>query len=497
MSRLLTNSLFNLLGQVLPLVIALVAWPVAIGGLGLELAGILTFAWTLLGYFAFFDLGLGRGTTKFFAEALQRERHDELADILWVSFTLNAAIGFVALVALLAGASALTALMQVPAARADLAATIFAILAFAIPAVTINAVLRGVLEAAERFDIVNLIKVPSNSALFLIPAVCVPLGMDLVPIVALMVASRWLTVLASFWSVARLFPAPVRVFSFRPARAGAMLRYGGWVSVSNLMNPLVTYGERFLIPGMLSLTMLTYYTAPYELVARMAIIPASISLTLFPRFSSGSLAGERDARALVVRPSIYIVLVMTPLALGLLAFAPEILRIWLGGDFAEVTGTMLMVLAVSFFFNALAYVPLAALQGMGRPEVKAWLDIIAAAVFGVLCWGGITLFGITGAAWAKLAVTLLDAVVLLVFALHLLRMPARFLFVDGMGALLALSLVLLALSFAGTLLALPVAARAALFASSLAVHALHFWNRTASDDDRLRIRSVVARWRSA
>ncbi len=497
MSRLLTNSLFNLLGQVLPLVIALVAWPLAIGGLGLELAGVLTFAWTMLGYFAFFDLGLGRGTTKFFAEALQQKRHDDLADILWVSFMLNVAIGLLTLAVLMLSASTLVHALNVPAARVELTTTVFRVLALSIPAVTVTAVLRGILEAAERFDLVNLIKVPSNSALFLIPAVCIPLGMDLVPIVALMVASRWATVIAYFWSVARRFPSPVRAFTFRPARAGALLRYGGWVSVSNLMNPLVTYGERFLIPGMLSLTMLTYYTAPFELVARMAIIPASISLTLFPRFSGGGLAGDADARALLVRPSIYLVLVMTPLALVFLAFAPEILHLWLGGDFADVAATMLMVLAVSFFFNALAYVPLAALQGMGRPDVKAWLDIVAALLFGALCWFGITWFGITGAAWAKLAVTLLDTVVLLIFALRLLGVPGGIFLSDGMGSLLALSCAMFALAFAATQMDLPILVRALLFTSLLAGFLLRFWRHAATDDDRARFRLAVARWRSA
>jgi O-antigen/teichoic acid export membrane protein len=64
------NTLFNLIGQGLPLVVAVVTIPLIIQGLGIDRFGLLSLAWVVLGYFAIFDLGLGRATTKFVAEAL-------------------------------------------------------------------------------------------------------------------------------------------------------------------------------------------------------------------------------------------------------------------------------------------------------------------------------------------------------------------------------------------------------------------------------------------
>jgi O-antigen/teichoic acid export membrane protein len=63
-SLLARNTLFNLIGQGLPLVVAVVTIPFIIQGLGIDRFGLLSLAWVVLGYFAIFDSGLAIG--KFF-----------------------------------------------------------------------------------------------------------------------------------------------------------------------------------------------------------------------------------------------------------------------------------------------------------------------------------------------------------------------------------------------------------------------------------------------
>jgi len=71
------NTLINFIGQVLPLLAGLVALPLIIHGLGTDRFGILSLAWVILGYFSVFDLGLGRATTKYVAEALGIGNEDQ------------------------------------------------------------------------------------------------------------------------------------------------------------------------------------------------------------------------------------------------------------------------------------------------------------------------------------------------------------------------------------------------------------------------------------
>ena len=66
------NTVLNVIGQGLPLLVGVAAMPVVTRGLGPARFGVLALAWALLGYVTVFDLGLGRASTKFSAEALGR-----------------------------------------------------------------------------------------------------------------------------------------------------------------------------------------------------------------------------------------------------------------------------------------------------------------------------------------------------------------------------------------------------------------------------------------
>src|SRR5215467_1959183 len=92
--RLLTrNWVFNLMGWIVPLSVAVVAIPYVVRGLGAERFGALSIASALLGYFGIFDLGLGRATTKFVAESLARCESERLSQVVWTSLWVQLLFG--------------------------------------------------------------------------------------------------------------------------------------------------------------------------------------------------------------------------------------------------------------------------------------------------------------------------------------------------------------------------------------------------------------------
>src|SRR5947209_11721446 len=74
MQRVARWTGYNLLGQGVPLVVGMASMPVITRALGDARFGLLALMWAIIGYFSLLDLGLGRATTKFVAEALAR--HD-------------------------------------------------------------------------------------------------------------------------------------------------------------------------------------------------------------------------------------------------------------------------------------------------------------------------------------------------------------------------------------------------------------------------------------
>jgi O-antigen/teichoic acid export membrane protein len=92
--------LFNLIGQGLPLVVAVVTIPFIIQGLGTERFGLLSLAWVVLSYFAIFNLGLGRATTKFVAEALGKGEENQVPRLVWTAVTVQAFFGLLGAIVL-------------------------------------------------------------------------------------------------------------------------------------------------------------------------------------------------------------------------------------------------------------------------------------------------------------------------------------------------------------------------------------------------------------
>jgi len=83
------NSVFNLLGQGIPFLAALVAIPPLIRGLGTDRFGVLTLAWMVIGYFSLFDLGLGRALTQVVAERISAGRDTVAPPLVWAALTFN------------------------------------------------------------------------------------------------------------------------------------------------------------------------------------------------------------------------------------------------------------------------------------------------------------------------------------------------------------------------------------------------------------------------
>lgn len=438
------NVVLNLLGQGLPLVVALATMPFVIRGLGTERFGILGLAWVVLSYFTIFDLGLGRATTKFVAEALGVGEGQRVPAIVWNAVAVQAGLGAVGAF-LLAGIAPVLVhrILTIPEGLVDEAESSFYVLAVAVPIVLVSSSFRGVLEAAHRFDLVNAVKAPLSAMVFFVPLVGVLLQWDLPGIIALLVLFQGAGLVAYYYLARWIIPSLKTLPHFRRGMLRTLVSYGGWVAVSNIVGPILVYLDRFMIGTVVTIAAVGYYTAPYEMVTRLWIVPASVVSALFPAFSTMSVSGGREAlQALVTRSMKFLLFIVGPVIVFVVVFGRFILDIWLGPDFAEQSALALRILGIGILVNSLAQVLYSSIQAVGRPDLTAKFHLAELPVHVVVAWVLVTTWGITGAAAAWSIRVALDAVLLFVAAWRLRLVSPRSVFLERLPQTLVILVAL-------------------------------------------------------
>jgi O-antigen/teichoic acid export membrane protein len=488
------NAFLNLVGQALPLLVAVATIPVIVRGLGTERFGILSLAWVSLGQFALFDLGLGRATTKFVAEALSTGDEDQVGRLVWTTVTTQFVLGLFGAF-LMVGVTPLVVehVLNIPPALVGETKLTFYLLALSVPVVLVSSSLSGVLEADQRFDLVNAVKVPSSIATVLLPLVGVRMGLQLPGILGLLLFARAAALLALAVLDLWVFPKLKKPLLLGLEASYALFHFGGWVMVSNILLPVLRYLDRFMIGAVLSVPAVAYYSVSFDIMDRLWIIPSSLALTIFPAVSALSASNQHARTQALFECSVKFLLVVTaPLIIVLIAFAGTLLRAWLGPEFAQHGTTAFQVLAAGAAIGLMAPISGSVLQGYGRPDILAKLYILYIPANIVLVWVLVRTLGIPGAALSAAVRTVIDACVLLFIACRMIHLsPLRFLknlsgplaSVCGFGLLSWMALWTSEVLLVQVILMCTITS---LFAGTV-------WRWIMSDEDKRTVRSLLTR----
>ncbi len=394
------NSIWNLFGGAISLLVGFLSIPYAIKGLGKDGFGILTIAWVILGYFGLFDLGFSQATTKYAAGYLSKGRTDKVTSVFWVSLITSLSMGFVGSIILFVFTPLLTGrILSIPTALLNDAQNSFMILSGVLPFIIATTSLKGILAASNRFDLLNKIQAPSNILTYIIPCSAFVFGSSLTVVIILISVMRFLIFFIYLYYSFLLHPYLSKKVLFEKEIFKNMLGFGGWISLSNFVSPLLVYLDRFLIGSLLSVSLVSFYTVPYELVIRARLFPNAIVDSVFPKFSSIVIGKEvKKTAELFLKPVKYISIALGFVVFILVTYSYEILTIWLGNSYADTSSILLQILSIGLFFNGIATVPFFFLQGVGKPDIPAKFHVLELLVFGCMFFFMIKYFGLIGAA---------------------------------------------------------------------------------------------------
>jgi O-antigen/teichoic acid export membrane protein len=326
-------------------------------------------------------------------------------------------------------------------------------LALSIPVITVTTGLRGILEAQHRFGMVNVVRAIMGAYSFLGPLAAAFFSPSLFPLITVLVAGRIVAGLVHFYLCLRTTPSLKQGFFFDRSTVSELMSTGSWITVSNLVGPLMVYTDRFIISALLSVSLVAYYTTPFELVSKLWLVPGAVTGVLFPAFAALAVIDHQKLERTYSRGVRACFLLLFPVVFLIFLFAPEGLHLWLGPVFEQKSTVILRWLAVGVFINSMSQIPYVLLQAVNRPDIPGKIHLLEIPLYLGAAVLAIKNFGLPGAAAVWALRLILEAAALAFFARKTLvphALTVRF------AGILALTLIALFLAGFETALAIKL-----------------------------------------
>jgi O-antigen/teichoic acid export membrane protein len=355
-----------------------------------------------LTYLTLFDFGLSRAATRRLSEELARGNWSGAPDVSWSALSVQVPLAVAA--ATLLAALTPYLVQEVLHPQSELASEtqllLFWVGASVVP-LLVASLVRGLLEATRRFDVINIVRVPSLTLIVAVPALATLWSSNLVAVGELLFVAQLVTAACYVFMGIRVLPVLGGVPRFVAREARSLLVFGGWATVVSIVSLSVLSFDRIILAYLVPITTLSYYTAPFDAVMRLQLVPATVAATLFPVFSSAASGLHASQLHTTYAASLrFTAIVMGAICSLLLLFSQPILQFWLGSDFVTHSLFVFQALTIAIFINSLAWLPSAFVMASNRPQVVAKLFAIDLLLFVPVLLAMVYLAGIDGAAVA-------------------------------------------------------------------------------------------------
>jgi O-antigen/teichoic acid export membrane protein len=368
------NSAWNMIGIVVSTLFTIPSLAVYSRYLGVERLGLLTLTFSIVGYASSFDLGLSR--------ALIRQVSINVNDKGAVKEFMGTTAIFVAILSLAVGmvtwaaSGWLTSYLKVSSANWMDSTNSFHWLSLSIPPYLLSLVAAAYYEGIEDFRTLSIIRIITGGFNAIAGVACVFWVPTLSAVVAALCVSRWMLCIAVFAMYRRDINAADEIarpamLTFNSRALRASLTYGGWLTITNIITPVMGFLDRFVLSHLAGAQIVAFYTVPSEVINRLLLIPGAISRTLFPRLSKPQHTATGDRRIGMMLTLAATLLTIIPVFI----FAREILRVWMGPAYVGEPVTVLRILLIGFFFMSIAFGPFTDLQARGHSRATAFIHL--------------------------------------------------------------------------------------------------------------------------
>lgn len=401
--RLMVNTLHAATGRIAALALWVVFTPLILRAIGRDGFAVWALFYALTGYLFALDFGLGQSALRAAAAARETGDHAQAGSFARIALLGYLALGALWLVLGVTLRAPVLAWLRVPPALAADAG--FAMWVGALVFVTGGAanVTISLLQGYGRFDLANRVLLTMTGAQAAGFALVLARTGGLRGLVMVVAGASLLGCAAGVALLRAAAPGlRWRAHADTRAHAGAVLRFGGPMQVTNLLATVHVQFDKLLISRFVALA----GVASYELGSRVAVMvstfPQLLLLPVIPESAAMHAAGQDSRlRELYDRGNrFYLALAALGIA-GAVACAGRVYGVWLGAAQPEAS-LVLRGLAVAIGISLLTGMGTTIAKGVGRTELEMWYAVCSVGIHlgSSLLW--VPRYGLRGAIGAIL-----------------------------------------------------------------------------------------------
>jgi O-antigen/teichoic acid export membrane protein len=350
----LRSAGMNWLALLAGMIVTFLLSPVIVHRLGNTLYGVWSLIIATMSYLALLDMGLRGAITRYVARDLNNKDYGGVEKTIASGLALRLLTAAVIIATAAVLAIALPGLLHVPAELHRATSIALMIAGGTLASQMVGGVFGAVLASEHRFDVISWITILQTVLRASTVYTVLIMNRGIVAVAVCEFATVGLSTFLLLWFAKRQLPQ-VSFRLMRPERSmlNEIWRFSSGVFLINICQQVIYYTDNLVIGTVISAAAVTFYTIGGSLIEYVRQIVSSLTTTMMPLASRLDAAGDKaQLKSLLVRGAQASLLIALPISVTLAIRGKEFISIWMGAQYAPVSGTVLQILAVSTVFVA-------------------------------------------------------------------------------------------------------------------------------------------------
>jgi O-antigen/teichoic acid export membrane protein len=400
-NKLKINTIFNIAGNILPAIAAMLFLPLIMKNLGDESFAVFLLILIIIGTSGIFDFGIGRSITqKVSSEKCIEKKAEIFITSLFGLLIIGLVITIILFFVFLFFKNSSTIYAEI--------FRIFGLLSLGIIFSLLNVSTKSYLEGLHLFRNINIYKTLTGLLIFILAYLISKQNNDISYIVLMILIIRIIHFYLLLKNILNLENFSIEKRYFSNLMLKELFSNGKWFAISNIIGPLTMYMDRFIISGLLTAAIFNYYALSMEVAVKILIFPMSIMGVFFPILVS--YYNEKDfnsIRSTTKKMYLYIfLLIILPIVL-LFNYSEIFLSLWIDENFAENADYTFKIILIGVAFSSLTQIPFTLLQATKEAKNTGLVHLYTFFPYIILLLLMTKEYGLNGASYTWIARTLL------------------------------------------------------------------------------------------